>query len=85
MDITAQSLELAKELVARGIVPLKASEDALHIAVATVHVMDYLLTWNCRHIANPEIQARIAEHFRLKGLFLPFICTPDELQGDDDE
>lgn len=85
LDITARSVELAKGLVAAGIVPVKASEDAMHISIATVHFVDYLLTWNCRHIANPEIQARIAEHFQQQGLFLPFICTPDELLGDDDD
>ena len=73
------------QLAKAAIVSAKAGEDALHIAIATVHFADYLLTWNCRHIANPEIQARIAEHFRQEGLFLPFICTPDELLGDDDE
>ncbi len=85
LEITVDGIELAKDLVAAGIVPVKASEDALHIAIATVHFVDYLLTWNCKHIANPEIQARIAEHFRLKGLFLPFICTPEELLGGEDE
>jgi hypothetical protein len=85
LDINARSVEIAKGLVASGIVPIKASEDAMHISIATVHFVDYLLTWNCRHIANPEIQARIAEHFRPLGLFLPFICTPDELLGDDDD
>jgi uncharacterized protein YcgL (UPF0745 family) len=85
LDITARSLELAKELVVAGIVPAKASEDAMHISIATVHFVDYLLTWNCRHIANPEIQARIAEHFQRQGLFLPFICTPDELLGDEND
>ncbi|MGH8556670.1 MAG: type II toxin-antitoxin system VapC family toxin [Methylococcales bacterium] len=84
-DVTAYSIELAKDLVAVGIVPRKASEDALHISIATVHFADYLLTWNCRHIANPEIQAKIAENFRLKGLFLPFICTPEELLGGENE
>ena len=85
LDITSRSVEIAKGLVASGIVPAKASADALHISIATVHFVDYLVTWNCRHIANPEIQARIAEHFRSLGLFLPFICTPDELLGDDDD
>ncbi len=60
----------------RGVVPTKAAEDALHIAVATVNGVDYLLTWNCRHIANPEIQRGIAEHLEQLGLILPFICTP---------
>jgi hypothetical protein len=85
LDINADSVTLAKELIATGIVPTKAAEDALHICVATVHFVDYLLTWNCRHIANPELQARIAEYFRHKGLFLPFICTSEELLGEDDE
>ena len=85
LDITPRSVELAKGLVAAGIVPPMASEDALHISIATVHFVDYLLTWNCRHIANPEIQARIAEQFQPQGLFLPFICTPDELLGDYDD
>jgi uncharacterized protein YcgL (UPF0745 family) len=85
LDITTRSLELARELVVAGIVPTKASEDALHISIATVHFVDYLLTWNCRHIANPEIQARIAENFQQQGLFLPFICTPDELLGDEND
>ena len=85
LEITAESMELAKGLVEAGIVPLKAGEDALHIAIATAHFADYLLTWNCRHIANPEMQARIAEEFRRKGLFLPFICTPEELLGGEDE
>lgn len=85
LDITSYSIELAKELVIAGIVPVKANEDALHISIATVHFSDYLLTWNCRHIANPEIQARIAEKFRGKGLFLPFICTPEELIGGENE
>ena len=85
LDITTRSLELARELVVAGIVPTKASEDALHISIATVHFVDYLLTWNCRHIANPEIQARIAENFQQQGLFLPFNCTPDELLGDEND
>jgi hypothetical protein len=85
LDITPRSLELAKDLVVAGIVPAKASEDALHISIATVHFADYLLTWNCRHIANPEIQFKIAEAFRSKGLFLPFICTPEELIGGEND
>lgn len=85
LEIKNHSIELAKILVTAGILPLKASEDALHISIATIHFMDFLLTWNCRHIANPEIQAKIAEVFQHKGLFLPFICTPDEIMGDKDE
>lgn len=53
--ITDQAIKIAEALINEKIVPLKAIEDALHIAIATAHGMDYLVTWNCRHIANPEI------------------------------
>jgi predicted nucleic acid-binding protein len=81
--ITEQALDIAESLVRQGIIPLKAAEDALHIAVATVNDVDYLLTWNCRHIANPEIQRNIAAYLEQIGLFLPFICTPEELLGEE--
>ena len=83
MTITEQALEIAEGLVKEGIVPAKAAVDALHIAIATVNSVDYLLTWNCKHIANPEIQRNIAEYLEKIGLSLPFICTPEELLGDD--
>ncbi|WP_430755203.1 type II toxin-antitoxin system VapC family toxin [Magnetovirga frankeli] len=70
--ITEPALQLAESLVERGIVPSKAAEDALHIAVATVNGVDYLLTWNCRYIANPEMRRGIAEYLEQLGLFLPF-------------
>ena len=85
LRVTTEAKEIAKALVALGIIPKKAAEDALHISVATVHAMDFLLTWNCQHIANPEIQKRIALYLDEQGLFLLFICTPDELLGADDE
>jgi len=76
------ALSIASELVQNKIVPAKAAEDALHIAVATVYGVDYLLTWNCRHIANPEMQREISGFLEQKGLYLPFICTPEELLGE---
>jgi predicted nucleic acid-binding protein len=81
--INEATLNIAEALVQKGIVPAKAAEDALHIAIATVHGVDYLLTWNCRHIANPEIQRDIAAYLEQVGLFLPFICTPEELLGEE--
>ncbi len=81
--VTEQALNIAESLVERGIIPAKAAEDALHIAIATANGVDYLLTWNCRHIANPEIQRSIAEYLAQLGLFLPFICTPEELLGEE--
>ncbi|NEX15295.1 MAG: hypothetical protein C1943_01335 [Halochromatium sp.] len=85
LRVTTDAVAIAKALVLREIIPQKAAEDALHIAIATVHAVDFLLTWNCKHIANPEIQRQIALYLEEMGLFLPFICTPDELLGANDE
>ena len=82
---TPEAVGISKALVEHHIIPVKAAEDALHIAIATVHAMDFLLTWNCKHIANPEIQRRIAAYLEEQGQFLPFICTPDELLGANNE
>ena len=81
LALSENALDLGSNFVRKRILPENALEDALHIAVATVHRVDYLLTWNCAHIANPEIQAKLAEFLSEKGLFLPFICTPEELLG----
>lgn len=83
LTITEQAVDIAEALIKERIVPVKAAEDALHIAIATVNSVDYLLTWNCKHIANPEIQRSIAAYLEKVGFFLPFICTPEELLGDD--
>ncbi|MCI5219296.1 MAG: hypothetical protein D3914_08935 [Candidatus Electrothrix sp. LOE2] len=82
---TKEAMKLSKGMVERGIIPVKAAEDSLHISIATIHGMDFLLTWNCKHIANPEIQRQIALYLEEQGLFLPFICTPEELLGADNE
>ena len=70
---------LARALVAEGPLPLTAAADALHIAFAVVHGMDYLLTWNCAHIANASIRGAIAELCLSRGYEVPVICTPEEL------
>ena len=70
---------LAKELIEQTPLPEKASVDALHVATATVNGMDYLLTWNCRHIANATLRNAMAEVCRAAGYEMPVICTPLEL------
>jgi hypothetical protein len=60
-----------------GLLPRSADCDAAHIALASVHVMDILITWNCRHIAN--IQSRLGQVIDNAGYLLPVICTPEEL------
>ena len=74
-------VSLGRALVDRGPIPQKAAVDALHIAIATVHGMDYLLTWNCKHIANAEMQTAVNRICRHDGYEPPVICTPEELLG----
>lgn len=81
LDLNDETVALAYELVGAGPLPEKAAEDALHIAVATVHGMDYLLTWNCKHIANAEMRSAVESICRAKGYEPPVICTPEELMG----
>jgi len=59
--------------------PEKAAIDALHISIATVGGMDYLLTWNCKHIANASLRPKIERISRAAGYEPPIICTPQEL------
>ncbi len=82
LDLNQSVLDLAEQFLERSSLPAKADVDAIHIAVATVHGMDYLLTWNCKHIANAQIQRKLAEISLDIGYELPILCTPYELLGD---
>ncbi|WP_448572199.1 type II toxin-antitoxin system VapC family toxin [Trichothermofontia sp.] len=82
LDLNQSVLNLAEQFLARSSLPAKADIDAIHIAAATVHSMDYLLTWNCKHIANAQIQKKLAEISLDIGYELPVLCTPYELLGD---
>jgi len=79
--VTDEAEALAYDLSHGGPLPENALEDALHIALATVHGMHYLVTWNCRHIANAELQLAVASKCLERGYELPVICTPQELMG----
>lgn len=81
LAINEDVLTLGSELLRRRIVPEKAAEDASHIAITAVHGMDYLLTWNCRHIANAQLQRQVTAACRDVGYEPPVICTPEELMG----
>lgn len=81
LALSDEAISLAGDFIAKGLLPSKAADDGLHIAMATSFSVDYLLTWNCTHIANPELQAKLAKFLQQRGLFLPFICTPEELLG----
>lgn len=71
--------ELTRALLASRLIPAKAEADAAHIAIAAVHGMDFLLTWNCRHIANAAIVEKLRNVCAREGFPAPVICTPHEL------
>lgn len=81
LEITGEAETLTDAIVAAGILPPHALRDAAHVAVAAVHTIDYLLTWNCRHLANAQIAPRIALVCEKLGHRMPIICTPEELMG----
>jgi predicted nucleic acid-binding protein len=77
-QVTREALDLAAALVAGAGVPKKANEDALHIATAATNGLDYLLTWNCTHIANAVTIPRVNAICRSHGFEPPLIYTPQE-------
>jgi len=79
LELNQAVRDLAAQFLARSNLPSKADIDAIHIAAATVHGLDYLLTWNCKHIANAQIQGKLAEISLDFGYELPLLCTPYEL------
>ena len=79
ISITSEVALIADGLLSKASLPPKARLDALHIAAATLGGMDYLLTWNCAHIANPAFRPKIEQLIRSFGYEPPVICTPQEL------
>jgi hypothetical protein len=82
LDLTATAESLADQIVRSGLLPASAVGDAAHIALATAHKLDILLTWNCRHIANAAIVGRLRRMMEIQGHRLPEIHTPEELLGE---
>ncbi len=81
LEVTEAVENLTRAILAKGVLPTRAVRDAAHIAVAVVNNMDYLLTWNCRHLANAQIMRRVAGVCTEEGYDMPLICTPEELMG----
>jgi hypothetical protein len=82
LDITPEVTGLASRILASGKIPRKAAADAAHIAIAAVHGMDFLVTWNCVHIANATNARALSLICRDHGYDCPVICTPEELMGE---
>ncbi len=82
LEVNEESLELAQALVERGPLPLTAAGDALHIAISVTNGVEYLLTWNCKHLANASMRTAIDNLCRSEGYEPSIICTPEELMED---
>jgi predicted nucleic acid-binding protein len=74
-----QARKVTAALIRGGPLPEKAARDAAHIALAAVHGMHFLLTWNCTHIANAQMYTKLRELCEAHGCECPVICTPGEL------
>ncbi len=81
LDITDDVTDLAGAFIGSGVIPKNSPTDAAHIAIAAVHEMNYLMTWNCAHIANAEISSVVEDICKSHGFNCPVICTPEELMG----
>ena len=76
---TVRLLHAGQQVLITG--PVLTARDAAHIAVAAVNGIDYLLTWNCRHLANAQIIRKVSVICNTRGYSMPVICTPEELMG----
>ena len=81
LNISDAVLPLAAAILQSGCIPAKAARDAAHIAISAVHRIDFLLTWNCAHIANAQIVKKLQEICAQQGFPCPVVCTPEELMG----
>jgi hypothetical protein len=82
LAVNELALGLARELLAARILPPVAASDAIHAAVASQRRVNILLTWNCRHLANPHLLGKMREFMARRSLVLPEICTPIELMAE---
>lgn len=81
LTISDEAKEIASLLLSQGALPLGSEEDALHIGIAAAQGVDYLLTWNFKHINNAETKALITRTVESRGYACPQLCSPEELGG----
>ncbi|MDB9517387.1 type II toxin-antitoxin system VapC family toxin [Roseofilum reptotaenium CS-1145] len=79
------ALQLSELFLQKAAIPQTAAADSLHIAIGAINGIDYLLTWNCKHIANAITRKKIEQICRERGYEPSVICTPEELMEDNDE
>ena len=81
LEVTEDAESLTQAIITADILPRHAFPDAAHVAISAVHDVNYLLTWNCRHLANAQIARRIGVVVQDLGYTMPITCTPEELMG----
>lgn len=84
LDIVPEAEALAKRFVDSRTLPPNAADDALHLAISVLHRIEFLLTWNCKHLANPMIRRKLDDVCRSAGHEPATICTPFDLLEFDD-
>jgi predicted nucleic acid-binding protein len=82
LEINEKVYEVAARYMEKLEIPQKSLRDALHLAASSVHIIDYLVTWNCAHIANGEVIKKLTVLNRMLALHMPVICTPEALMGE---
>jgi hypothetical protein len=85
VPVTTEARELARNLITDGVLPTKALADALHVAVAATNRVEYLVTWNLKHLAGAVIRRGLENALRKRGYEPPTICTPEELLPDPED
>jgi len=79
LTLNEAAIALAERLVSLGPIPRESAADGLHIAIVAVNGVDYLVTWNCRHLANAVLRHQIESLVEEAGYACPVMCTPEEL------
>ena len=79
LEVTEEVDALAARFLEGGLIPEKAAQDAFHVAISALHALDFLITWNCKHINNVNIVRRLERLCAQSGFACPVICGPDEL------
>ncbi len=82
LEITDDCKNLTEKIIYDVPMPEKAIDDAMHAAISSYYSLDFLLTWNCRHLANAHIIPKLRSVVESEGFQFPQICTPEELMGE---
>jgi hypothetical protein len=78
----SEAVQIAKAMTEQRLVPAEYINDAIHISIAATNGIDYLVTWNCKHLANALMRGRLVSLIEAFAYESPVICTPEELMED---